>query len=168
MAETKTGFKLMEPAPPESMVPDYGLWPWFLAGGILLVVLTAILIVVRKRKQKTDPHAARNAAFAEALAALEKSQPVDARGAAIQSSLILRKYLALAAADPALYETHEEFVSRHDALSVLSSDARTAAESGFTTLASLKYAPDLPSASPAAVVADSRNLLETLHRGFAA
>jgi hypothetical protein len=53
-------------------------------------------------------------------------------------------------------------------LTVLSSEARTAAESGFTKLASLKYAPDLPSANPEGVVADSRNLLETLHRGFAA
>lgn len=168
MSETNNGFKLLEPAPPVSLLPDSGLWPWFLAGGILLVIGIAIMIFVRTRKQTMDPHAARKAAFAEASTALQNSAPENARDAAIQSSLILRKYLAVAAADPALYETHEEFISRHDSLSALSPAARAAAESGFTALAALKYAPEIPDAAPAAVVADSRALLETLNQGFSA
>jgi hypothetical protein len=168
MKETDTGFRLMEPASPESLVPDYGLWPWFVAGAVLLVICFAILIIVRKRVAASDPQAARNAAFAEAAEALKNAAPDSARNAAIQSSLILRKYLAQAASDPALYETHEEFVARHDSLQALAAEARSAAETGFTKLASFKYAPEIPDADPAGVVAESRALLETLHHGFAA
>jgi hypothetical protein len=67
-----------------------------------------------------------------------------------------------------LFETHEEFVSRHDALLALTPEARAATETGFTRLAALKYAPEIPDAVPAEVVAESRALLETLHHGFAA
>lgn len=84
------------------------------------------------------------------------------------SSLILRKYLSAAANDPALFETHEEFISRHDSLQALKPEARAAAEAGFTRLASLKYAPEIQEDAPAQVIADSRALLETLHQGFAA
>ena len=56
------------------------------------------------------------AAFAEACAAMAAISTADVRDAAVLSSLILRKYLATAAGDPALFETHEEFVARHDAL----------------------------------------------------
>jgi hypothetical protein len=168
MNETETGFRLMEPASPESLVPDYGLWPWFVAGGILLAVVFAFWMILKKRATAIDPQAARKAAFAEALEALNTSNPDSARNAAIQSSLILRKYLAQAASDPALYETHEEFVSRRDSLQALAAEARSAAETGFTKLASLKYAPEIPDADPAGVVSESKALLETLHHGFAA
>lgn len=168
MSETNTGFKLMEPASPEALVPDYGLWPWFLAAGIAILIGIAVMAYVKRRKVAGDPHAARNAAFAEATAALAGVIPDSARTAAVQSSLILRKYLSTAANDPALFETHEEFVSRHDALQALTADARAATETGFTRLAALKYAPEIPDAAPADVIADSRALLETLHHGFAA
>jgi len=41
----------------------------------------------------------------------------------VLASLILREYLSSAAGDPALFETHEEFISRHDALQSLTPDA---------------------------------------------
>ena len=72
------------------------------------------------------------------------------------------------AGDPALFETHEEFVARHDALAALSADARHAAESGFSRLVALKYSPEIPQGDPKEVISDSRALLKTLHQGFAA
>jgi hypothetical protein len=92
----------------------------------------------------------------------------DVRNAAVLASLILRKYLSIAAGDPALYETHEEFVARHDALSALAAEARAATAEGFGRLAALKYAPEIPAAAEEEVIAQARTLLETLHHGFAA
>ena len=168
MNETEAGFRLMEPASPESLVPEYGLWPWFVAGAVLLVIALVLWRILKQRRTVIDPQAARKAALVQALEALNAANPDSARNAAIQSSLILRKYLAQAASDPALYETHEEFVSRQDSLQALTAEARCAAETGFTKLASLKYAPEIPDADPAGVVAESKALLETLHQGFAA
>ena len=84
----------------------------------------------------------------------------------MQTSLILRKYLSLAADDPALFETQEEFIARNDALVSLTETARAACAAGFARLAAFKYAPEVPDVPPAAVVDNARELLETLHRGF--
>ena len=84
----------------------------------------------------------------------------------MQTSLILRRYLSLAAEDPALFETHEEFIARNDALLSLSDAARAACATGFARLAACKYAPEVPAMAPATVVAEAHELLETLHRGF--
>ncbi len=159
----------MEPASPEALVPGYGLWPWFVAAGMLALLVIVLLIVFRKRRQApASLLLQRIAAFSEASAALAEAGRTSARETAVLTSLILRKYLSVAANDPALFETHEEFISRHDSLQALTPDARAAAESGFTRLAALKYAPEAPAEEPAQVITDSRALLETLHRGFAA
>ncbi len=157
----------MEPASPEALMPEHGLWPWFLVAAAVMVAV-ALLTHFTRRRKPFDSHAVRDAAFVEASTALAATTTDNARDAAVQSSLILRKYLASAAGDPALFETHEEFVSRHDALLALTPEARAATETGFTRLAALKYAPEIPDAVPAEVVAESRALLETLHHGFAA
>ena len=83
---------------------------------VLVFVVLAIFIFKKKRSAPFDPLAIRQAAHAEAVAALENITTGTARDAAIQSSLILRKYLSAAAGDPALFETHEETISRHEAL----------------------------------------------------
>lgn len=167
MAETNTSFELKEPAPPDALVPSLGLWPWWVGGGLLLLLVVILLIVFRKRAAVIDPAAARDAAFKEALDSLAATRANEAREAAVQCSLILRRYLSTAAGDPALFETHEEFVARHDSLRALSAPAREAAAAGFSRLAALKYSRDVPDEDPAKVGGDSRILLETLHGGFA-
>lgn len=168
MGETNTGFELKEPASPEALVPSIGLWPWWLGAALVLAAVVLALVLARRKRKPYDPAAARGEAFAEAAAALGQITADHARAAAVQSSLILRRYLSAAAGDPALFETHEEFVSRHDALQALTPEARQAADRGFARLAALKYAPGTPDAPPGEVVAESRALLETLHHGFAA
>lgn len=168
MAAQSKGFELMEPPSSEALVPDHGLWPWYLAAAVVVILVLIAAWLLRKKVKPIDPRSVRDAAFAEAMAALTAATAEHARDAAVKSSLILRKYLAAAAGDPALYETHEEFVSRHDSLKALNAETRAAAEKGFGRLAALKYAPGLTSDDPAAVVAESRTLLETLHHGFAA
>lgn len=169
MDEEINTFELMEPASPEALVPTIGMWPWMLAAGILAVLAVIILILIKRRKPASASLALqRTAAFSEATSALDNLPTGSSREAAVLTSLILRKYLSAAANDPALFETHEEFVTRHDSLKSLTPEARAAADTGFSRLASLKYAPEIPSAESTEVIADSRALLETLHRGFAA
>ncbi len=169
MNEKTANFELLEPAHPEALVPDPLLEPWMIAAAaVLLLAITACWIFRKRRSAAGDPLAARRAAYQDAVAAVENINALQARDAAVQASLILRKYLSLAANDPALFETHEEFISRHDALKALTDDARNAAEAGFTRLASLKYAAEIPDVGPLDVVTESRALLETLHHGFTA
>ena len=167
--ETVSAARLMEPVSPEALMPDIGLWPWWLAGGLLLALLVVIAFYLRHRSPRiSDPASVRNIAYSEALSAFENTNATTPRDAAIHSSLILRRYLSTAAGDPALFETQEEFLSRHDSLQALLPDAREAAASGFKRLASLKYAPEIPDADALEIITESKSLLQSLHQRFAA
>jgi hypothetical protein len=161
--------ELMEPASPEALIPSYELWPWLTAAAVLFTLLLILLCILLKKRKPTAINlmALRKAAFDDAKATLESITPTTCRETAIITSLILRKYLSTAANDPALFETHEEFISRHDSLQALTTESRAAAEAAFTRLASLKYAEEIPADHPAEVITDARKLLETLHPGFA-
>lgn len=169
MNEKSGSFELLEPSPPEVLIPDSWIEPWMIAVSVILVlVVLAILLLKKKKPAPLDPLAMRNAAYAKAAAALAEIDAIQPRDTAVRSSLILRKYLSSAADDPALFETHEETISRHEALKDFSEEARAAASQGFTRLASLKYAAEIPDAAASEVLAESRLLLETLHHGFRA
>jgi hypothetical protein len=170
MDETPQTFELQEPASLESLIPSVSYTPWIIGGASLLVLLLVMFAVLKSRKpsKELDPDALRRAAFLEAGTALTKVEAANPREAAVQSSLILRRYLSIAAGDPSLYETHEEFISRRDSLATLSTAAREACGQGFDRLAALKYAPQAPAGDPSTVVDAGRTLLNTLHHGFQA
>lgn len=170
MSASPDNFELLEPPSPEALVPDSPVEPWMVAVAVVLVLgLLALLVVFRKRKSPAEvQEEARHAAHAAAIASIEKITSTGTRDVAVQCSLILRKYLSAAAGDPALYETHEETISRHEALKGFKEEVRTAAGNGFSRLAALKYAADVPAVAPGDVIAESRALLETLHHGFQA
>lgn len=169
MAQDKANFELREPANPEGLLPrnDDALLAWLAMGALAtLVILIAWRAWWRRHRVSSNQHARRNQALKDAASALGRIATSDARAAAVQTSLVLRRYLAIAANDPALFETHEEFIARSDALQALTESARAACAAGFATLAACKYAPVVPSMEAAAVIAGGRDLLETLHRGF--
>jgi len=167
MADDQATFELREPAAPEALLPvDYAPACWLGAAVLILALLLAWLVWRRRRGVSNNPESRRDLARKDASSALERIAAADARAAAVQTSLILRRYLSLAADDPALFETHEEFIARNDALQSLTEAARAACAAGFSRLASLKYAPSVPDLEAGAVVAEARDLLETLHRGF--
>lgn len=163
-----TTLELLDAPPPDPLLPGIGLWPWCFAAALPVIALIVWLLLKRRKPVAVDPLKIREQARNEAGAALDAVKTTDPRDAAVRSSLILRRYLSLAASDPALFETHEEFIARHDALARLNENARAAAGEGFYRLAALKYAPAIPQADAAAILADSRRLLDTLHHGFAA
>ena len=169
MNEKSGNFELLEPASPEALVPDSWLEPWMILVAVLLALaLLAVVILKKKKVARLDPLAVRQAAHAAAAAALDKIGAVPAREAAVQSSLILRRYLSVVAGDPALFETHEEYVSRHEALKAFSEDARGSASLGFARLAAMKYAAETPDMATEQVISGSQTLLEILHHGIRA
>jgi hypothetical protein len=135
---------------------------------LLALIAMAIFFLKKKKQSETAPSQLRELAFKEATAALDQIGHVPGRDAAIRSSLIVRKYLSAAAGDPALFETQEETISRHEALKDFSEEARAAAGRGFARLAALKYAAVPPDVEAINVTAESRDLLKTLHHGFRA
>jgi len=169
MANDTASFDLKEPAPPEPLLPvdPPSLW-WFVLIGLLLVVIVlgGWFHQRQRRARQADPHALRQQAFRDAQTALAGINATTARGAAIQVSLILRRYLAAAVMDPSLYETHEEFIARSDSLKALTEPARDACHTGFAALAAVKYSSQESDQAPAALIDGARGLLETLHRGF--
>ena len=165
-------FQLLEPPSPEALVPDSPIETWMISAAVAALVLLALLafLFLRKKNQTSvDPSAVRNAARVEAIAALDAiPTSCSSREAAVRCSLIIRKYLSIAAGDPALFETHEEYLSRHEALKNFTPEARSTAHQGFTRLAGLKYAASPPELALEVLLTGSRNLLETLHQGFRA
>lgn len=170
MNEKAGNFQLLEPTRPEALIPDSWVEPWmFVVGIVALLALLAVALFKRKNAAGENTAEVRRAAHAAAIAALDKiSAETPPREAAVQASLIVRRYLSVAAADPALFETHEEYISRHDALIKFSVEAREAAAAGFSRLATYKYAAEPPAVESATLVAEARALLETLHHGFQA
>lgn len=170
MAKPRDPFELMEPPAADPLLPSFGVWVWFACAAMVLAALGATLFfVARKRRARAaDAPTLRESAYQDAVAALGGISGADGREAAVRCSLVLRDYLVKALSDPALFETHEEFIARHDALQGLAAPAREAAQRGFSLLAEAKYAPDPPARPPDELVGESRELLETLHRGLAA
>lgn len=144
-------------------------WQWLALGAAVLALLVVLAIILRRTRQpRTDPAAALRRAQL-ALAALAERPPSAISQLATDVSLVLRRFLAEASGDPALYQTREEFVSRSDALAALPATERTATTELFAELAELKYAP--ASHAPAvgasgALVARATRLLETLHQAL--
>lgn len=169
MNEKTNSFELREPASPEALVPASWVEPWMVLTLIFpVLIILAFFVFKKKRSPVTDPSATRRAAFNEAAAALAGIGSVLPREAAVQSSLILRRYLSVVANDPALFETHEEYVSRHEALKNFSEDARGSTALGFARLAAIKYSPATADMDTPQVISGSQSLLEILNHGLQA
>lgn len=163
----KQTFQLLESSTIEPMIPKSEIpWLWIALISAILAVILAI-VIYQRRKRANDPKKIREHAFQQSLADLDAITHADAQSAAVQSSMILRKYLSIAADDPALYETHEEFIARHDALQKIPQQKRNETSATFARLAALKYAPTTPDAHAEPIIGESRDLLVSLHAALA-
>ena len=168
MEEKTPNLQLQEPVLPESLVPATDHTLLWIGLGVLAFLILIYVLMRKQRKAAKSPTNLRAQAYARAKKALDSLIPANARDAAVQVSLIIRRFLADAVGDPSLFQTHEEFISRQDSLRKLKPEASAACSAGFARLARLKYAPEIPDEDPATVVADARKLLETLNGGFEA
>lgn len=166
MAEsTEDAMALRELVPAEPLLPDPGIppWVWFAAAGAVLGLALLVIFLRRARSAAEDPAKARKEAYARAKTALETVPAGGIQEAATRVSVTLRRYLADVSGDPALFETHEEFVARHEALAKYPEDLRKVTAEGFSHLARLKYGPDA-TGDPAALFNGARQLLDRLHK----
>jgi len=169
MNEKSSSFKLMEPTSPEALVPASWVEPWMIFSLVLLLLVVLAYFAFRKKRPVlVDPLAARRTAHAEAVAALGGIGDVIPREAAVRCSLILRRYLSVVVNDPALFETHEEYISRHESLKDFSEEARGSATLGFARLAAIKYSPGEADMDTTQVIAGSHYLLEILNQSLPA
>ena len=165
---TDDALVLRDLVPAEPLLPDSSLpvWAWlFIVSGTLLL---GILIWYLIRRQKpvgiVDPQKVRDEAYRRAVAELEAASGGGTmQEAATRVSIALRRYLAVVSGDPALFETHEEFVSRHESLAKYPEELRQTTAEGFSHLARLKYGREA-SGDPAALSSAARQLLDRLHQ----
>lgn len=166
MPDTPADDVLIAPPSPEELLPT-AWWPWLLTIGIVLLLSAGLGLWWWRRKQRpTGPPAPR--AHAKALAALARCPTEHCADTATRVSLILRRYLAEATEDPALYETHEELIARQSALEDLSDELRQRCRDLFEQLARLKYAPAPTEGDPASLRDEAGRLLQALNQEIAA
>lgn len=153
--------------PPEPLLPAPGWpsWAWFaLAAAVLLVALAVVIVfrLARREKAMSGPSLLQ-AAYREAVAALKQVPENRIQESATWISSALRTYLARACSEPALYETHEEFVCRTEALATFPEELREETSRTFSLLARLKYGPDAQG-DPRPLAENAREILEKLHQ----
>jgi hypothetical protein len=158
---------LRDLVPAEPLLPDPGLPPsaW-VAIALASVVLLGLLIWVLRRRKKigmVNPQEVRDEAYRRAVAELSVPSGETMQEAATKVSIALRRYLAVVSGDPALFETHEEFVARHEALASYPEELRKVTAEGFSHLARLKYGREA-TGDPVALFSSARQLLDRLHQ----
>jgi hypothetical protein len=166
MAEpTDDPMALRELVPAEPLLPDPGLppWAWFAMSLALLALIALVIFVRRSKSEIADPRLAREEAYLRAQQELEAAPGGGMQEAATRVSVTLRRYLAAVCGDPALFETHEEFIARHAALASYPEDLRKVTAEGFSHLARLKYGREA-SGDPVALFNAARQLLDRLHK----
>lgn len=130
------------PTPP----PLWHAW-WFWLAVILGSLLVGV-ILFRILRQKNAIRASRSL-LEQAREQLEslrtETGKLQPQTMAVRISLIVRQYLEAAFADPALFETNEEFTLRPHALEKLHPDCRAPMVSHLNKLSSLKYSPSVTS-----------------------
>lgn len=142
MAEREINFELAESQEAMDLVPTWEPEWWWIALPLAFLVLLIFLGYMLLRKSRSsDTGKPKREAFQRALAELAKLDPSFGKDNVLTVSLVMRKYLADTMNEPALYETHEEFIGRHDAIKDLDEDLKSRISDYFSELAALKYGP---------------------------
>ncbi len=142
MAESKTKYELAESHEAMDLVPTWELEWWWIALPVAALLMVGLLGYFLLRKSRTeDPNKNKREAFQQALSELAQLDASLGKENVIMVSLAIRKYLAKSMNEPALYETHEEFIGRHDAIKDLKEDLKLEISDYFSQLAAIKYGP---------------------------
>ena len=143
MEKNGNSFELAESRDAINLVPtwDPQLW-WVFAAVAVFAAIVLLVVLLLRRKPVVDTSKEKREAYLEAKVALSGDAVTEPRESAIRVSMILRRYLARSMNEPALFETHEEFIARHDGLKDLPDDVKSEVGNFFSILAATKYAPD--------------------------
>lgn len=143
MAETKTKFELAESHDAMDLVPTWELeWWWIALPVVVLILLIVLVCFLLKKSKEQGPNQAKREAYHQAITELARLDASLGKENVIMVSLVMRKYLAKCMNEPALYETHEEFIGRHDAIKDLNDALKADIAGYFSELAAIKYGPN--------------------------
>lgn len=152
-------------ATPPSAIMDSGLiWIYLLVSVLLLAVILAAFIRIILQTATRHHMEVIMAPFERASLQLKKlhDKAPGTRTAAIESSLIFRELLKEETGDPSLFETHEEFAVRPDALNSLPVSMREETRHYLHKLARLKYVPGDSKEEALPLVEDAQKLVQKL------
>lgn len=151
---------------PEGFLPGIEISWW---GWVLLGMLCALIpcILIRFLSSRSDPDPFDDCSFSDSRVALKQFLPhlkdLSLAEVSANVSLILRDYLAKTFKDQALYETHEEFILRSNALQDLPHGARARLLPLLSSLANAKYTPSrIDPAACERIIEDSLEILQGL------
>ena len=165
--------QLRDLVPAEPMISHPGLpwWAWtILAVCALLLIGLAVMLFMLHRKttfagvRPVD----REAAYHEAVDAIQDCVGLPRREAALRASGAIRRYLSKVCQDPSLYETHEEFIARHQALERFPETTREQVSMLLTRLAAQKYDLPDPDGAPPDFTEQPLSVLRQVHQQSAA
>lgn len=167
MGEEEVKYRLFDEPDDLQLVADWQVqfWWFLVAAGFILLVIAGVLFMKRRRKAGSGV-SDEQVAYEEARQTLNGIEgEVGARAAATEVSLVLRRYLARSLGEPALFETQEETLGRHDSLVAFPEELRERLSGYFADLGRNKYALGSGESGDGRVfVAQGRDLLEELHR----
>lgn len=165
MAESETKYELAESHEAMDLVPTWELEWWWIALPVAVLILIILLgYFLLKKTKLEDPNKIKREAFQQALSELAQLDASLGKENVLMVSLIIRKYLSLCMNEPALYETHEEFIGRHDAIKDLNEELKSEISDYFTQLAAIKYGPSEGGIIYVDVLKQgATNLLERIH-----
>lgn len=129
---------------PGSFIPEAST-PWWVWLAVALgVILLAVIVYLFYKFRKTDdtPKTPSIQEARDEINALRaEAENMEPHEAATELSLIIRRYLAGAFSDPALFETNEEFTLRQQALTKLHPESRQLVTQHLSELSQMKYSP---------------------------
>lgn len=133
--------ELQADLPPETFEVSH-FWLQVGLGSALAVALAALALFfwLRRRSRQTQAAPTPEELALRALDALGQKR-LSLRDFSIELSMLLREYLTGETQDPALFETHEEFSLRFNALESIPAACRRDLFSLLEELAAVKYAP---------------------------
>lgn len=126
--------------PSDIMVQNFWVpFAWGVGIALVLAAVAIVIVVLRlRRKPLPPPPSPLQVAFGELDKLAAELPPL--RECSLRLSMLLRRYLTGQVQDPALYETHEEFSRRMDALSAVPTSCRYEIRFLLERLADMKYA----------------------------
>lgn len=144
---------------PTPLLPGVAIpfWVWaLLALGVLAIALlvTAAVVLRRKGRARASIEDVYRISRQQLEALRAKSTDSPLADIATQASFAIRYYLAACLEEPALYETHEEFALRPDALDRLPAGSREHLNPLLGKLAACKYGPSTTDPGRAVTLVD--------------
>ena len=161
--------ELEQDLPPDNFIVQNFWEPviWCLGAGILLALLILWLVMRHRKRPLPPPPSPQELAF-RSLDELAAELP-PLRECSLRLSMVLRTFLTGQVQDPALFETHEEFSRRMDALSTVPTSCQYETRYLLERLADLKYAGTAEQAPQKArvLIEEARGVISNITRAQA-